>query len=229
MMTPLRINDVYPTIQGEGVQAGVPMVLIRLQGCGVGCPWCDTRETWRISPETRLSSLDSLIASDVPAAWAEASPDEVAAFARSVSPPAFHMALVTGGEPADQELAPLVRSLRGVGLASALETSGTALGHVGAGFDWVCVSPKEGMPGGKSVREAAVTEADEIKFVVGKPGDVEKAARFVERFAASIKPTACILLQPLSDSAKAVQVCIDECMARGWRLSLQTHKQAGLR
>lgn len=41
-MTVYRVNDIYTTVQGEGCQTETAMVLLRLQGCGVGCPWCDT-------------------------------------------------------------------------------------------------------------------------------------------------------------------------------------------
>ena len=42
----LRVNNIYGAIQGEGVNMGVPVVILRLQGCSVGCLLCDTRETW---------------------------------------------------------------------------------------------------------------------------------------------------------------------------------------
>jgi 6-pyruvoyltetrahydropterin/6-carboxytetrahydropterin synthase len=45
VVTSYVVNDIYTCIQGEGVQTGVAMVLLRLQGCAVGCPWCDTKET----------------------------------------------------------------------------------------------------------------------------------------------------------------------------------------
>ena len=40
------INEIFQTIQGEGVFTGLPAIFVRLQGCPVGCPWCDTRHTW---------------------------------------------------------------------------------------------------------------------------------------------------------------------------------------
>lgn len=36
------INEIFQTIQGEGVFTGLPAIFVRLQGCPVGCPWCDT-------------------------------------------------------------------------------------------------------------------------------------------------------------------------------------------
>ena len=45
----LPINEVYWTIQGEGVHTGVPALFVRMQGCAVGCPWCDTKHTWKFN------------------------------------------------------------------------------------------------------------------------------------------------------------------------------------
>src|SRR4029077_12922782 len=39
----LRIAEVFRSIQGEGPSAGTPAHFVRLQGCDVGCHWCDTR------------------------------------------------------------------------------------------------------------------------------------------------------------------------------------------
>lgn len=37
----------YDTIQGEGINIGHPAAFLRLQGCPVGCSYCDTTEVWR--------------------------------------------------------------------------------------------------------------------------------------------------------------------------------------
>ena len=44
----LRVSEFYmDTIQGEGIDAGHPAAFLRLQGCHVGCSFCDTKEVWR--------------------------------------------------------------------------------------------------------------------------------------------------------------------------------------
>jgi hypothetical protein len=53
-----RVNDIYDSIQGEGIQTGVPMIVLRLHGCAVGCPWCDTRQTWQSDPVNRVDELE---------------------------------------------------------------------------------------------------------------------------------------------------------------------------
>jgi 7-carboxy-7-deazaguanine synthase len=41
-----RVAEIFLSIQGEGPSAGTPAHFVRLQGCDVGCVWCDTRYSW---------------------------------------------------------------------------------------------------------------------------------------------------------------------------------------
>ena len=40
------VEEPYTGIQGEGINVGLPMTFIRIQGCPVGCTWCDTKQSW---------------------------------------------------------------------------------------------------------------------------------------------------------------------------------------
>ena len=42
----LRVAEVFRSLQGEGPSAGTPAHFLRLQGCDVGCHWCDTKYSW---------------------------------------------------------------------------------------------------------------------------------------------------------------------------------------
>src|SRR5689334_10810961 len=42
----LRISELFLSLQGEGPSAGTPAHFLRLQGCDVGCHWCDSKYTW---------------------------------------------------------------------------------------------------------------------------------------------------------------------------------------
>lgn len=214
-----RINDVYTAIQGEGCQAGVPMVLLRLHGCSVGCPWCDTKETWHIDPANACASIAE--ARGANARYAIASASTIARSIRAQHPgPAW--VLLTGGEPAEQGLGPLVEALHDAGYKVAIETSGTAPGLVDAECDWVCVSPKIGMPGGRAIIPEVLALADEIKMVVGKAADIQKLEALLNDYPT--KPGVYICLQPLSQNERATQLCVETVQARGWRLSVQLHK-----
>ncbi len=58
VLTTLNINEMFETIQGEGAYTGIPSVFVRLQGCPVGCPWCDTKHTWEIKSDLSVSPED---------------------------------------------------------------------------------------------------------------------------------------------------------------------------
>ena len=42
----IRVTEVFLSLQGEGPSLGMPAHFLRLQGCAVGCTWCDSRYTW---------------------------------------------------------------------------------------------------------------------------------------------------------------------------------------
>ncbi len=200
------------------------MVLLRLHGCAVGCSWCDTKETWEMDAANEVDSLDAALGANPRYVYLSA--EEIAAVVAEQHP-GPKWVLLTGGEPAQYDLVALVTALHGRGYRVALETSGTEVGHVNANIDWVCVSPKIGMPGGKEIKEAAVVSADEIKHVIGKPADIDQLDALLA--AMPTKPDVQICLQPVSTSPKATQLAIDTVQQRGWRLSVQTHKYINVR
>ena len=38
----LKIQEIFYTIQGEGIYSGYPAVFVRLGGCNLACKFCDT-------------------------------------------------------------------------------------------------------------------------------------------------------------------------------------------
>ncbi len=218
------VNDIYACVQGEGCQTGVAMILLRLHGCAVGCPWCDTKETWDFLPELEQIALADALGSNGRYSYLTA--PHIAAYIRE-NMPGPRWVLLTGGEPAQYDLHALVNSLHEDGYLIALETSGTEVGHVNTAVDWVCVSPKIDMPGGKQVLPQALATADEIKHVVGKQKDIDQLDALLE--GVTLKPNVQICLQPVSTSPKATDLCTETVIQRGWRLSVQMHKYIGAR
>src|ERR1700704_5212716 len=44
----MKISEIFYSIQGEGMLAGVPSVFLRTSGCNLRCTWCDTPYTsWK--------------------------------------------------------------------------------------------------------------------------------------------------------------------------------------
>lgn len=223
------LNDLYPTVQGEGVLTGMPMVLVRLHGCPVGCPFCDTKETWGSAEDEQVYSIGEALGANT--RFVKTSATQIAEFARATAP-RIRWAMLTGGEPALQPLEDLIRALNSQDFKVALETSGTANGHLWqytdkSFADWTCVSPKINMPGGLKLLTAAIASADEIKMVIGKQADIETLENLLASYPTKKDVQVC--LQPMSQSKRATALCVETCMERGWRLSLQTHRLVNIR
>jgi 7-carboxy-7-deazaguanine synthase len=157
-----QIAEKFKSIQGEGLYAGTPMAFIRFVGCSVGkkvCHACDT-DFERTMP------------------WrggGEFEPEQLYLWAMDHQ----HVCL-TGGEPLDQDLIPLIETVPGT---FHIETSGTvkpewlpkreynfsAYRHFGKAYRavYLTVSPKPGF------RADMIEMADEIKVLVPGLGSGE--------------------------------------------------------
>jgi len=50
----LPVSEIFYSIQGEGKLAGVPSTFVRLAGCPIQCPWCDTRYAWTLKNAKKI-------------------------------------------------------------------------------------------------------------------------------------------------------------------------------
>lgn len=224
--TMLRVNEIFTTIQGEATFTGTPSTFVRLQGCPVGCPWCDTKYTWHPGSERSEISIEEMIAkTDAAPTWA--SIDARALLEHLVSGPRH--VVFTGGEPFEQDLSLITGALAKQGISCQVETSGTA--NIRAHQDtWITVSPKINMPGGRSVLRSSLIRANEIKLPVEFVDDLDRwDALVAEMDLDQAMESRPIWLQPISQGDDATRLCIDACMERNYKLSIQTHKYAGLR
>jgi 7-carboxy-7-deazaguanine synthase len=129
--------------------------------------------------------------------------------------------VITGGEPCIHDLTPLTELLEKNGYSCQIETSGThevRCSHA----TWVTVSPKVNMRGGYDVLSQALERADEIKHPVGRVRDIEALDELLATL--TDEKQRVIALQPISQKEDATRLCIETCIARNWRLSMQTHK-----
>ena len=144
------VAETFLSIQGEGIHAGRRAFFIRLAGCPVRCPWCDTKDSWNAEGFEKISA--SGIAERVGNA---------------------EMAVITGGEPCSRNLESLVKSLKSKGVAVHLETSGV---FPVVSVDWVSLSPKLFRPPIRSALEIA----DELKCVVSRPEEILEYSEFAK-------------------------------------------------
>jgi 7-carboxy-7-deazaguanine synthase len=207
-----RIAETFYSIQGEGATAGLPAIFVRLQGCSVGCRWCDTKYSWDPAAGHEVT-LPGLLA-------------EVAAF------PCLRV-VITGGEPLESPLfAALARALAERGYTVEVETSGTLEPphDAPASIQWN-VSVKlagSGVADDRRISPAAIRAflAREAwwKFVVSDPAEVGEVLRLAERFAL---PSDRVLLQPeglrVEDLAARTPWLVEACKAHGFRFSPRLH------
>lgn len=215
----IKVNEVFETIQGEGVYTGVPSIFIRLQGCPVGCAWCDTKHTWDVD-ETRETKFDIILTkSEENDSWCNISTEFITDYClRNYS--ARHV-VITGGEPCIYDLEPLTSSLNEIGFSTQIETSGT-YDVLASKATWVTVSPKVNMKGGLQLKHQAIQRANEIKHPVGTEKDIDNLKAILEGFSFDLDVE--VALQPISQKARATELCIRQCIENNWRLSIQTHK-----
>ncbi|MCH8492208.1 MAG: 7-carboxy-7-deazaguanine synthase QueE [Idiomarina sp.] len=214
------VNELFETIQGEGVYTGVPAVFLRLQGCPVGCPWCDTQHTWSKTTANKVSAADIIAKTGPSELYFEHSAEEIFAKVQELGFTAKHL-VVTGGEPCMYDLRPLAEVFEAAGYQLQIETSGTFEVLTSPGT-WVTVSPKLNMPGGYPMLASAMQRADEVKFPVAMQKHVDELdALLLEK---PPRPGVTICLQPISQKPRATELAIRVCIERNWRLSVQLHK-----
>ena len=201
----LPVVETFHSLQGEGLHAGRSAFFIRLGGCAVACPWCDTKHSWpaAVHPRQSLARL---------AAETEAAAEAGAAFA-----------VITGGEPLHHNLGQLCQALEPSGLPLHLETSG--VDPLSGRFAWITLSPKRHRPPSTELLAAC----HELKVVVHEAADLAFAQAMAAATAAAGNQPA-LLLQPGWDSPSGQALAIDYVRRNPqWRLSLQSHKLLGLR
>jgi len=210
------VKEMFLTLQGEGLQAGMRAVFVRFAGCNL---WSG-REEDRAKAECTFCDTDFVgVNGDGGGRFDDADmlADRVLSFWNRGSPEAGGepLVVITGGEPMLQLDAPLVAALKTRGLRVAIETNGTI--PVIEGVDWICVSPKAGTL-------VVQRKGDELKMVWPQPGlDLAEIETWDFRHW---------LVQPMDGAAAkaaheaAIRFVLDRPR---WRLSLQTHKLLGLR
>lgn len=215
-----KVNEIFQTIQGEGIYTGVPAVFIRLQVCPVGCAWCDTKQTWTAEEHDQTSLQDIIVKQGDSPSWCQSSVDDLITLYQTQHYTAKHI-VITGGEPCIYDLRPLTEAFEALGCQCQIETSGTSLIQCSEST-WVTVSPKIAMKGKLEVLDSALQRANEIKHPVGTQKDIDQLDALLLRAGCESKSN--IALQPISQKPRATELCMEVCIQRNWRLSIQTHK-----
>jgi len=221
----LPINEIFFSLQGEAINTGRPAIFIRLQSCPVSCPWCDTKHTWEKRADRQIA-FDAMLNKSVDSdTWANAS---VTQLGELISARPEQLVVITGGEPCLYDLEELTLSLDRMDKDVQIETSGTEMIRAHHST-WITLSPKVNMPGGRPLLMGPLYGADEIKMPVGKQADVDKLKELLDLRREHNRDEPLVWLQPLSQSPKATELCIEQARINGWRLSAQLHKYLKVR
>ncbi|WP_412972846.1 7-carboxy-7-deazaguanine synthase QueE [Glaciecola sp. MF2-115] len=223
-MQNLKVNEVFESLQGEGSFTGVPSIFVRLQGCPVGCSWCDTKHTWEISLDDETDANDVMQQDFESSQWFTATEASLFELFEKHGYKAKHIVL-TGGEPCMYDLNSFTDLAHSKGFSTQIETSGTFEIHTNE-KTWVTVSPKVNMQGGYKMRDDALARANEIKHPVAMQKHVDELDSLLSKMDEKNLPL--IYLQPISQQKRATDLAVKTCIERNWRLSLQMHKYIGL-
>jgi 7-carboxy-7-deazaguanine synthase len=188
------IVETFHSVQGEGIHTGVSAFFIRLGGCDVACPWCDTKESWntKLHPQRTVTELIAEVQQAQPA-----------------------IAIITGGEPLLHDLTCLTTAIKQQNIPVHLETSGS---HPFSGeFDWVTFSPKQF----KAPYSTVYPHVNELKVVIVNKYDFKWAE---QQAALVPPDTIKYLQPEWNTSSSKELIFSYVLQNPQWRISLQTHK-----
>lgn len=173
----MKINEVFYSIQGEGLLIGLPTTFIRTTGCNLRCNWCDTTYAYE---DGKLMTVDEIIR-------------EVKSY------PTKHVC-VTGGEPLIQSnINFLLRKVLEKGYYVSIETNGSLnirnlpnTPRLIINLDIKC--PSSGMHEKMFFSNIKwLDDTDQLKFVIADETDYEYAKEIIRRFS----PRCNIIFQPV--------------------------------
>jgi 7-carboxy-7-deazaguanine synthase len=221
----LRVAEIFTSVQGEGIWAGVPSLFVRVSGCNLRCQWCDTPyASWQ--PEGDFLDVNIL---------AE----------RIQAVPVDHI-VVTGGEPMlFSDVALLTERLKDANKTVTIETAGTVYQSVHA--DLMSISPKlrhstpedpewgarhESTRWNPDVVRALMSEYPyQLKFVVNPDLWTETSRPDLEEMETMLADLSAdssrVLLMPEGTDAETLwsraKALVPVCVAKNYRLAPRMH------
>lgn len=228
----LSVHSIFKTIQGEGPFCGTPCVFVRLAGCNLQCPACDTDYTsgrQSMGPYEILASVNEL--------WRDKRHRR-------------GLVVITGGEPFRQDIAELIRVLLSNDYYVQIESNGTLPPQFGTydtpiGYSkqpdkrqgaYIVCSPKTG-----KVDPHILEQACALKYVV-KHDDIHEDGLPLSALDHPSNPFPArppkgwdrpVYVQPLdskntAENHRHTAAAAASCLEHGYILQLQVHKYIGV-
>jgi organic radical activating enzyme len=220
----LLVSEIFTSIQGEGPTTGTPAHFIRLAGCSLACSWCDTKHSWnggdRYNKGGIISSLTEL----------------------KEKYPEVKKVVITGGEPMEQNIVPLIELMAWFEWSTEIETHGLAPYNLGSHLEFTSnrgpglrfnISPKIHIP---ELRQRYLKENltgkfsgvsnTTYKFVAENEKDVDDILRFcaevgIRKYGLYIMPK-CTNKEELDKVSPEI---IDACIKHGVKFCNRLHIQ----
>ena len=193
------IVEIFHSVQGEGYHSGVSSIFVRFGRCNLRCEWCDTDFN-----KFDYKTLDEVV--------------------EIISEFDCKNIIFTGGEPALQDLEPIINNLRPKGYKFSIETNGTVELEDGL-LDWICVSPKDQLYPNVSIKQRT---GNELKCVyVGQ--DLSMYDGLKDGFEHLYLQPCYNEKNDIASNGMLFRETVDVVKENPeWTLSLQTHKWLGV-
>lgn len=218
LLRTIPISEIFYSIQGEGINAGVPAVFLRTFFCNLTCGWCDTKYTWQ-DQEKAIEGIN----------YDSRTQEEIISEIKRYN--SKHL-VVTGGEPLmhQTELSPILEALKADSFFIELETNASIipspdlLKHI----DQFNASPKISNSGVfvgsrlryDSLQAFALSGKTWFKFVICNQDDLEELEEVIVMYDL---PRDRIILMPEGTDTETLtqrsRWIVDLCKKKGFRFS----------
>ena len=209
----LDVQEIFPTLQGEGPFVGQGAIFIRLGGCNLKCNFCDTE----------FDSFENFSLAEILQKVFELAKNSQQKIVRK-------LVVITGGEPMRQPIEKLCKELIALKFLVQIETNGTIFRDLPDEVKIIC-SPKISNHKYHILRPDILEKVDALKFIISANNNDYSE---VGEVGQSSRDDISIYVQPMDEydekkNKENLQRCLDLCEENGYFLSLQTHKITGLR
>ena len=200
----MKVNEIFYSIQGEGILVGVPSIFLRLTGCNLRCSYCDTKYAYVQGEEMSIPAIL----------------DAIKKFTCT-------NICITGGEPLLQkDTVKLIETLLQKNYKLCLETNGSISIKKLVGKKSLVISldikcPSSGSHEQMNIKNISyLSEKDQLKFIINNKKDYNYAKEILKRY----NPSCNVFFQSVwgTNPQKLASWILNDRLPV--RLALQLHK-----